>query len=109
MFLSAIYVRARDVQPIWEVVLQAAFYASPVIYPIEAIPDPSWAKYVMCNPLAAIIEQARFAVVDPNAPTAAEAIGATWRLVIPAALVVASVAIGFWTFNRDAPRIAEQL
>jgi ABC-2 type transport system permease protein len=109
MLLSAVYVRARDIQPIWEVVVQAMFYAAPVIYPIEGIPQQKWTPYVMCNPLAAIIEQARFAVVDPNARTAAEAIGTTGRLAIPAGIVIASVVLGFWVFNREAPRIAEQL
>src|SRR3954451_8306241 len=38
MFLSAAYVRYRDVKPIWEVVVQVLFYASPVIYALETIP-----------------------------------------------------------------------
>ena len=109
MLLSALFVRARDVQPIWEVVVQALFYASPVIYPIEEIPNPDWARYVMCNPLSAILEQGRHAVIDPGAPSAAQAIGASGRLLIPAAIVVLSVVLGFWLFNREAPRIAEQL
>ena len=109
MLVSALYVRARDIRPIWEVVVQALFYASPVIYPIESIPKAKWGPPVMCNPLATIIEQARHAVVDPNAPSAASAIGGTARLAIPAAVVLLSVAVGFWLFNRAAPRIAEEL
>ena len=30
MLLSALYVRFRDVEPIWEVALQLLFYGSPV-------------------------------------------------------------------------------
>ena len=37
MLLSALYVRFRDIKPIWEVVLQLLFYATPVIYAIETI------------------------------------------------------------------------
>ena len=37
MLLSALFVRYRDVKPIWEVVVQLAFYATPVIYAIETI------------------------------------------------------------------------
>ena len=109
MLVSAVYVRARDVKPIWEVVVQAAFYASPIIYPIEGIPKPEWRPWVMCNPLSAIIEQTRHAVVDPGALSAAQAIGSTARLLIPAAVVVATIVLGFWLFNREAPRIAEEL
>ncbi|MDQ3936716.1 MAG: ABC transporter permease [Actinomycetota bacterium] len=109
MLLSALYVRARDVQPIWEVLVQAMFYAAPVIYPIEAIPKPEWGRLVMLNPLSVILEQARYAVIDPNAPTAAEAIGATGRLALPIGIMVLSVVLGFWIFNREAPRIAEMM
>jgi ABC-2 type transport system permease protein len=108
MLLSAIYVRARDIQPIWQVVVQAMFYASPIIYPIEAIPKPQWAELVMLNPLAMIIEQTRHAVIDPTAPSAAAAAGPT-GLLIPIAIMVVTTVVGFWLFNREAPRIAEQI
>ena len=35
--------------------------------------------------------------------------GAAEYLLIPAAIVVALLALGFWVFNREAPRIAEEL
>jgi ABC-2 type transport system permease protein len=109
MLLSSLYVRFRDVRPIWEVALQALFYASPIIYPIEKIPDKALQPYVMCNPLATVITQARHALIDPNAPSAAYAIGGAARLAIPAGIVIGVFVLGFWFFNREAPRIAEQL
>jgi ABC-2 type transport system permease protein len=108
MLLSALYVRARDVQPIWQVVVQAMFYAAPVIYPIEAIPKPQWAELVMLNPLSMFLQQTRHAVIDPTAPSAAAAAGPT-GLLIPIAIVVVTTVVGFWLFNREAPRIAEQI
>ncbi len=39
MLVSALYVRYRDMQPIWEVVVQILFYASPVIYVASFYPD----------------------------------------------------------------------
>jgi ABC-2 type transport system permease protein len=109
MLLSAIYVKARDVHPIWEVVTQAMFYASPVIYPIEAIPKPAWGHMVMLNPLAVIIEQNRHAVIDPGAPTATAAMAASWNIVVPVTIVIVSIVLGFWMFNREAPHIAESI
>jgi ABC-2 type transport system permease protein len=109
MLLSALYVKARDVHPVWEVVTQAMFYAAPVIYPIEAIPKPAWGHLVMLNPLAVIIEQNRHAVIDPGAPTATGAMAASWNIVVPAAIVLVSIALGFWVFNREAPHIAESI
>lgn len=110
MLLSSLYVRFRDVRPIWEVVAQALFYASPVIYVIERVKEshPSWVPFLMCNPLATILVQTRRAVIG-HAPSAAAEIGGTARLAIPIGIVVATFAVGFWFFNREAPRIAEQL
>jgi ABC-2 type transport system permease protein len=108
MLLSALYVRYRDVQPIWEVALQILFYASPVIYVTEQLPD-SIESAAMANPITAVLTQMRHAVVDPGAPTAADAIGGTALLLIPLAIVLLAVALGTWVFLREAPRIAEDL
>jgi ABC-2 type transport system permease protein len=110
MLLSSLYVRFRDVRPIWEVVAQALFYGSPVIYVVEKVEQshPSWVKFLMCNPLATILVQTRHAVVG-HAPSAAAAIGGAPRLAIPIGIVLATFVLGFWFFNREAPRIAEQL
>jgi ABC-2 type transport system permease protein len=108
MLLSALYVRYRDMQPIWEVALQMLFYASPVIYVTSTFPD-SVEREAMANPLTAIFTQARHVLIDPAAPTAAEAIGGSARLLIPLFVIVALFALGLWVFLREAPRIAEEL
>ena len=109
--LAALYVRFRDVKPIWEIMLRALFYATPVLYPIEQLAEKSetLARVAMCNPLAALIQQIRHAVIDPSAPTAAEAIGGVAWLAVPAAVLVGTCSLGFWVFSRMAPRIAEEL
>src|SRR5207302_505690 len=75
MLLSSLYVRFRDVRPIWEVVAQALFYGSPVIYVIDHLQHASFRKPIMMNPIADVLTQARRAVVDPHAPSAAYVIG----------------------------------
>ena len=108
--LSALYVRYRDVRPIWEVALQLIFYGTPVIYAIEAIDTSETVQHIMMlNPLAVILTQMRHAVIDPNAPTAAGAAGGAAHLLIPAAIVVAAFVVGWRVFERAAPRIAEEL
>jgi ABC-2 type transport system permease protein len=112
MLLSALYVRFRDVEPIWEVMLQVFFYASPILYPIELVEEKGGedvAQAMMLNPLTAILQQIRHALIDPNAMSAAEAAGGWQWLLIPAGIVVGLFALGFWVFNREAPRIAEEL
>jgi ABC-2 type transport system permease protein len=108
MLLAALYPRFRDIAPIWDVVSQILFYASPVLYVVSLIPEAYQEPY-MLNPLAAIFTQFRHAVVDPGAPTAAaEAGGGEW-LLIPLAIVFVAFALGVWVFNREAPKVAERL
>jgi len=111
MVLSVLYVVARDLKPIWEVVSQALFYLTPVLFPISLVAEQNEriAHLVMCNPLAAIIQQARHALIDPAQPSAAEAIGGAPRLLIPFAVLLGTFWFGLWLFNRMAPRIAEEL
>jgi ABC-2 type transport system permease protein len=108
MLLSVLYVRFRDIQPIWDVVSQTLFYGSPVLYVVGQLPD-SIERPLMANPISVVLTQMRHTILDPTAPSAAEAIGGGVRLLIPAAIVIASLAIGLWAFTREAPRIAENL
>lgn len=113
MLLSALYVRYRDVQPIWDVVLQATFYGSLILVPYETVVKQAGfenvASALLCNPLAAIVQEARHLVVDPAYVDVASAIGSASLLVVPLAVVVATFALGLRVFNREAPRIAEEL
>jgi ABC-2 type transport system permease protein len=112
MILSALYVRFRDVRPIWEVVLQALFYASGVLVPVQAIQakfGDEIERILMFNPFSVILQQARHAMIAPSHPSALDAAGAWWVLLIPTAITLALLVGGFWFFNREAPRIAERL
>jgi ABC-2 type transport system permease protein len=109
MLLSAWFVRYRDVKPIWEVILQALFYASPIFYAVSTV-SPAWLRTVMmCNPFAAIVQQARYALIDPSHQSAAAAIGGLGWLLIPIGIGLVVLIGGFRVFDRAAPRIAEDL
>jgi ABC-2 type transport system permease protein len=110
MALSVLYVRFRDVAIIWTVFAQVLFYATPILYPITAFNNESYEHLLMVNPLAAIFEQVRvWILAEPQAPTAVEAAGG-WLGLAPAAAIFLGVCVfGVWIFNRDAPRIAEEL
>ena len=41
MILSVLFVRFRDVAIIWTVVAQVLFYATPILYPVEVVDEPS--------------------------------------------------------------------
>jgi ABC-2 type transport system permease protein len=108
MLLSALYVRFRDVAPIWDVASQGLFYASPVLYVATMVPEEYQRAYV-AMPLATILTAMRHSVIDPTATPVWEAIGGAERLLIPLGIIVAVLVVGVWYFNREAPRIAERL
>ena len=108
MAVSALNPRFRDTGIIWGVAVTALFYATPVLYPIELI-GGTLGRLLALNPLAPLFELARKWVIDPEAPGPAAAAGGAVWLLIPAALFVAVCAFGIWIFNREAPRIAEEL
>jgi len=111
MLLSSLYVRFRDVRPIWEVIVQLLFYVTPVIYAIDGLGhhlSPTMKHVMVSSPLAAILVQARHAVIGTG-PSAAAAIGGWARMPIPIGISLALIACGVIVFKRSAPDLAERL
>jgi ABC-2 type transport system permease protein len=108
MLVSALYVRFRDVAIIWTVLVTVLFYGTPILYPIEKVPGTA-KDVILLNPLTPIFEQMRVWIIDPSAPGAIEATDSFWQIAIPVALYFGICALGVWVFNREAPRIAEEL
>ena len=106
--LSVLYVRFRDTAIIWSVVALVLFYGTPILYPIEIVPD-SFRFAVLANPLAPLFEQARHWIIDPSAPSAVEAIGSWARMLVPISLFAMVCVLGALLFKREAPRVAENL
>ena len=117
MLLSALFVKFRDVSPIWEVLSQILFYSSPVIIPAETVREKLahgatnhflYHLYTL-NPLVAIFQQFRHAMVNHATLSAGQVMGSWAALLEPMALVAGIIVLGFWVFNREAPHIAEDL
>jgi ABC-2 type transport system permease protein len=111
MLLASLYVYFRDVRPIWDVLTQVIFYASPVIVPLSAVQDklsPTLVKIYMLNPLAAAFQQFRHAMVNNAAPSVTHLMGPLWVCGM-LAIVAGVFALGFVVFNRTAPYVAENL
>jgi ABC-2 type transport system permease protein len=112
MLLSALYVRFRDVQPIWDVAVQAWFYGSPIMYTAANYDriSPALKHIALISPPATLLTQMGHAFIDPSAyPGAATAAGG-WGPVVAAILIIPAVfALGWWVFAREAPRVAENL
>jgi ABC-2 type transport system permease protein len=109
VLLSALYVRYRDIRPIWEVLLQTLYFVSLVLIPIEAVPNETLQKLLLISPFACIVEELRHAVIDPNAPTVAEVLGNPLLIAVPVGIALAIAAIAYTVFDRMAPVVAEEL
>lgn len=108
MLLSTLFVRYRDVGQAWQVIQQLIFFSSPILFVSARYPD-SVQQVLDLSPLAAIFTQMRHALIDPSAPSAAAAAGGAEMLLVPAAIVSGTFALGVWVFRREAPRVAERL
>jgi ABC-2 type transport system permease protein len=108
MIVSSLLPRFRDVGIIWTVLSTVLFYATPVLYPVEAVPD-TFRDFLMLNPLTPLFETARLWVIDPTAPGPATVAGGYDGLIAPTAIYLAVCVLAVWVFNREAPRIAEEL
>lgn len=111
VLLAALYVRYRDVRPIWEVVSTAGFYATPVLYPIEFVTNshPDIARALLLNPVAAAAVQFRHGVLDHNAPSVADVFGSWWGWAAPLGVTALLFFGGVLLFLRRVPTIAEEL
>jgi ABC-2 type transport system permease protein len=102
-------VKFRDISYIWDVLLQAGFYATPILYPISLITNTSVQKLIFLNPMAQAIQGARNVFVTPETIT----IGEVWQnqlaFMIPVSVVVATLIIGVLYFKSQAKDFAENL
>lgn len=111
LILSTLYVRFRDINYIWEVILQVGFYATPILYPISLVMSSSLfvAKLMILNPIAQIIQDTRYFIVTDQTVTITSIYSAQWARLIPLLIVAFFVAIGVWYFNKKSPFFAEEI
>lgn len=107
--LSTLCVKFRDITYIWEIILQAGFYASAIIFPITMVPE-SVRNLFFINPVVQIVQDARhFIIGDNKTMTMWSSITDTWVLILPFVIVVGSIVLGSWYFKRHSPYFAEDI
>lgn len=108
MIVASLYPRLRDIAIIWTVFSTVLFYATPILYPIQAV-HGTLRQVILLNPLTPIFELARKWIIQPSAPGPAAAAGGYTDLLAPLAIYLVVCVFAVWIFRREAPRIAEQL
>lgn len=106
--LSALFVRLRDINYIWEVIMQAAFYATPILYPLTLIPVFA-AKILMLNPIAQIIQDIRLLIVTDQTQTISSLYGTQTIRLVPFGITAAAIVIAAYYFRKRQPYFAEEV
>jgi len=109
--LSALFVRLRDINYIWELILQAGFYATPILYPLSAVAAKSLiaAKLLVLNPVAQIVQDARYFVVTQDTMTVSHIYTRSYMWLIPVAAVIITAIVGVVYFKKKSPGFAEEI
>ena len=110
LLLSALYVTFRDIAYIWEILLQAGFYASGIIFAIIYMPAVIQ-KVAFLNPVTQIIQDARHALMPGN--PASQTIWQTFHnpllWFVPIIITVGLFGLGWWHFQRKQCSFAEDI
>jgi ABC-2 type transport system permease protein len=109
--LAALNVKFRDIGYLWEVFLQAAFYATPILYPLAMVMEHSdvAAKIIMLSPVAQVIQDARHAVVTQDTITGGQLYSHWYVVVIPFIIVGVTIIVGGLYFKKRSSQFAENI
>jgi ABC-2 type transport system permease protein len=106
LVVSSLFVRFRDVGPLWELSAQLLLFASPIMYPITILPD--WAqKVAMLNPFVQVLQDIRDIVLAAETSSVVSVLGSPELRLIPIAIAVLAFLAGLWVHRRESPRFAE--
>lgn len=108
---GAINVRFRDIASIWEVLMQAMFYAVPIIYPISMVASTSVtiAKIMLINPIAQAIQDIRYNLITTETITSWNYLGDIIWALAPIMITILLLLFSIWYFNRHAKYFAEEI
>jgi len=109
LFLSAAFVKFRDVSYIWEVILQAGFYITPILYPLSRITNLTLQKVILLNPMAQTIQDARYAAITHQTTIARNVFDGGWYQYIPYIIVVSVLIGGLLYFKKESKYFAENI
>lgn len=107
LILSSLFVRYRDIAHIWEVAMTAAFYATPILYPLSLAPK-RFAGFLMLNPMAQIIQDMRYLLITKQSATALGSLPLTLAWM-PYAIPLLIFTFGYWLFNKSSAKFAEEV
>ena len=109
--LGSINVKYRDITSIWDVFIQALFYAVPIIYPISMVASTSSiaAKIILLNPIAQSIQDIRYNLITTEAVTTWNYVENPFLVLIPILITIGVLILGAFVFRRKSKFFAEEV
>lgn len=110
-FLSALYVKYRDIRYIWELLMQAGFYATPILYPLSMVTSKSLflGKVMLINPVAQIIQDSRYLLITKQTDVLIHLARNKAFIFIPAIIVLIAVIAAAAYFRANSKYFAENV
>jgi ABC-2 type transport system permease protein len=110
-FLAAANARLRDVGYIWDVFMQAAFYATPIIYPLNLVLNKSElaGQLLIMNPVAQIIQDIRYVLVTHDSITIHHVFKGEIYTLIPFVIILLTSVAATIYFKRRSHYFAEEV
>ena len=112
-FLSAAYVKFRDIGHLWEVFLQGLFYATPILYPLQMVIEVGGnfaAQLLMLSPIAVLFQTARAQVIGhDNIITADQLFDNPLWLMLPYVIIAVTLVLATVYFKKNQAKFAEQV
>lgn len=109
LLLATLFVKFRDIGYIWEVILQAGFYLTPILYPLGKITNVTLQKLIMINPMAQTIQDARYVAVTHQTNTIYHVFDGGFYMFIPYVIVVVALVGGLVYFKKESKYFAENI
>ena len=100
LVISSVDVFFRDLEHLIEVLLNLLFYVTPILYPLDMVPD-RWEPLVQINPLTSLIEAWRDLLMNDALPGAD-----LWPALV---FTLAAMVVGREVFRRLEPGFADAL
>jgi ABC-2 type transport system permease protein len=110
--LSAAFVKYRDVSHIWEVLLQGAFYATPILYPLTLVVKQAGstaAIVLMMNPVAQIVQDARYVLITHQTVTLGQLTSNILVQLIPFLIVIIFAVYSSYYFKKNSAYFSENV
>ncbi len=109
--LGALYVKYRDIGFIWEVSIQGAFFATPIMYAFSFVTSksPAIGKLLMSSPVTQLMQDARYMLISKQTDTIHSVFHSYWAYSIPLVITGLTLLIAVIYFKKQSPYFAENV